>query len=64
MIHIKTKFERPSGELTERFSKLGSATVHEASGRKGAVDPAIKPIRRGLRLCGQPSPFNAPLETT
>jgi 4-hydroxy-4-methyl-2-oxoglutarate aldolase len=52
MIHIKTKFERPSKELTERFSKLGSATVHEASGRKGAVNPAIKPIRKGLRLCG------------
>jgi len=52
MIHIKTKIERPSKELTERFSKLGSATVHEASGRKGAVDPAIKPIRKGLRLCG------------
>ena len=52
MIHIKTKFERPAKELTERFSKLGSATVHEASGRKGAVNPAIKPIRKGLRLCG------------
>jgi 4-hydroxy-4-methyl-2-oxoglutarate aldolase len=52
MIHIRTKFERPSKELMERFSKLGSATVHEASGRKGAVDPAIKPIRRGLRVCG------------
>jgi 4-hydroxy-4-methyl-2-oxoglutarate aldolase len=52
MIHIKTKFERPSKELTERFSKLGSATVHEASGRKGAVNSAIKPIRKGLRLCG------------
>jgi len=52
MIHIKTKIERPSKELTERFSKLGSATVHEASGRKGAVNPAIKPIRKGVRLCG------------
>jgi 4-hydroxy-4-methyl-2-oxoglutarate aldolase len=52
MIHIKTKFERPSKELTERFSTLGSATVHEASGRKGAVNPAIKPIRKGVRLCG------------
>lgn len=52
MIHIRNKFERPSKELMERFSKLGSATVHEASGRKGAVDPAIKPIRRGLRVCG------------
>jgi 4-hydroxy-4-methyl-2-oxoglutarate aldolase len=45
MIHIKTKIERPSKELIERFRTLGAATVHEASGRKGAVDPAIKPIR-------------------
>ena len=52
MIHIKTKIERPSRELIEPFSKLGAATVHEASGRKGAVDPAIKSIRKGLRLCG------------
>jgi 4-hydroxy-4-methyl-2-oxoglutarate aldolase len=52
MIHIKTNFERPSKELTERFSKLGTATVHEASGRQGAVNPAIQPIRKGLRLCG------------
>ena len=52
MIHIKSKIERPSPRLIEPFSKLGAATVHEASGRKGAVDPAIKPIRKGLRLCG------------
>lgn len=52
MIHIKTRIERPASDLIERFGKLGSATVHEASGRKGAVDPAIKPIRNGLRLCG------------
>lgn len=52
MIHVRTKFERLSKELTDRFSKLGAATVHEASGRKGAVDPAIKPIRKGLRVCG------------
>jgi len=52
MIHIKTKIERPDHELIGRFNTLGAATVHEASGRRGAVDPAIKPIRRGLRLCG------------
>jgi 4-hydroxy-4-methyl-2-oxoglutarate aldolase len=52
MTHIRTKIERPSQELVDRFSKLGAATVHEASGRRGAVDPAIKPIRKGLRLCG------------
>lgn len=52
MIHVKTRIDRPPSELLDRFTKLGVATVHEASGRKGAVDPAIKPIRRGLRLCG------------
>jgi 4-hydroxy-4-methyl-2-oxoglutarate aldolase len=52
MGHIQTRFERTPSGLVEGFAKLGAATVHEASGRKGAVDPAIKPIRRGLRLCG------------
>jgi 4-hydroxy-4-methyl-2-oxoglutarate aldolase len=52
MVHIKTRIERPNADLLLRFKTLGSATVHEASGRKGAVDPAIKPIHPGLRLCG------------
>src|SRR5512147_2369750 len=52
MIHIKTKFERTSKGLIERFARVGTATVHEASGRKGAVDPGIKPISTGMRLCG------------
>jgi 4-hydroxy-4-methyl-2-oxoglutarate aldolase len=52
MIHIKTKIERPPADVIQHFRPLGSATVHEASGRKGAVDPAIRPIRKGLPLCG------------
>ncbi len=52
MIHITTRIERPSSSLLDRLGKLGAATLHEASGRKGAVDPAIKPVARGLRLCG------------
>ena len=52
MIHVITKIERPSKDVVEQFRRFGAATVHEASGRKGAVDPAIKPIRKGLRLCG------------
>lgn len=31
---------------------MASATIHEASGRKGYVDCAIKPINRGIRVCG------------
>ncbi len=52
MIHVISKIERPSKEAVEQFRHLGAATVHEASGRKGAVDSAIKPIAKGVRLCG------------
>ena len=52
MIHVINEIERPSREMVDRFRPIGSATVHEASGRKGAVSPAIKPIARGVRICG------------
>ena len=52
MIHVINKIERPSKDLIERFSKIGTATVHEASGQKGGVSPAIKPIAKGVRICG------------
>src|SRR4030042_2318722 len=47
-----TKIERPSKEVMDQFRNIGSATVHEASGRKGYVDCAIKPIAKGVRICG------------
>ena len=52
MIHVITHIERTPKELIDQFHGIGTATVHEASGRKGAVDCAIKPISRGVRLCG------------
>ena len=52
MIHVITHIERTPKELADQFRGIGTATVHEASGRKGAVDHAIKPISRGVRLCG------------
>ncbi len=52
MIHVISKIERPSKEIIDQFRMIGSATVHEASGRKGAVDAGIKPIARGVRICG------------
>jgi len=52
LIHVIHKIERPSEEVINQFRAIGSATVHEASGRKGAVHPTIKPIARGVRLCG------------
>ncbi len=52
MIHVITHIERTPKELIDQFRGIGTATVHEASGRKGAVDYAIKPISRGVMLCG------------
>ncbi|MDI7258966.1 MAG: 4-carboxy-4-hydroxy-2-oxoadipate aldolase/oxaloacetate decarboxylase [Thermodesulfobacteriota bacterium] len=52
MFHVNTKIERVSKELIENFRGIGTATVHEAFGRKGSIDWAIKPITRGVRLCG------------
>jgi 4-hydroxy-4-methyl-2-oxoglutarate aldolase len=52
VIHVINKIERPPRELIDQFRALGAATVHEASGKKGAVDPVIKPITRGVRICG------------
>jgi 4-hydroxy-4-methyl-2-oxoglutarate aldolase len=52
MSGIITKIERPGKDMIEQFREIGTATVHEASGRKGYVDHAIKPIAQGVRICG------------
>ena len=52
MIHVITKIQRPSPDIVKAFSGLASASIHEASGRKGYVDCAIKPINRGIKICG------------
>jgi 4-hydroxy-4-methyl-2-oxoglutarate aldolase len=49
---VITKIERPSKDLINQFRGIGTATVHEASGKKGAVDSIIRPITRGVRICG------------
>jgi len=38
--------------LLKKLSECSSATVHEALGRIGAVDCDIKPITRGMKVCG------------
>lgn len=52
MIHVINKIERPAREVIAQFSQMGSATVHEASGRKGYIDCGIKAIAPGTRVCG------------
>jgi 4-hydroxy-4-methyl-2-oxoglutarate aldolase len=52
MVHVIKNIRRPSAEIINGFSTLAAATIHEASGRKGYIDCAIKPIARGTRICG------------
>ncbi len=52
MAHVMTKIVRPAKELIDSYRGIGTATIHEASGKKGAVDFNIKPISRGVRICG------------
>ena len=52
MVHVFTQVPRPDRKLVEAFKDLGAATVYEASGQRGSVDPRIKPLARGIRLLG------------
>lgn len=52
MTHVFTQVPRPDRKLVEAFKDLGAATVYEAAGRTGSVDPRIKPLARGIRLLG------------
>lgn len=52
MVHVITKIQRPSPEIVEAFKEHASATIHEASGRKGYIASKIKPIANGVKVCG------------
>lgn len=49
---ITRDFTRPTPAQIEAFRTIGAATAHEAFGRQGAVDSAIKPIYPGIRVLG------------
>jgi 4-hydroxy-4-methyl-2-oxoglutarate aldolase len=42
----------PATGLVAEFARLGTATVHEAMGRSGAIDPTIAALWPGARVCG------------
>lgn len=52
MAHVTRNFERPSKRSIELMSQYSPATIHEAQGKRGALDYQIKPIKPGLKLCG------------
>lgn len=52
MAHVITQIQRPQEKLMAAFKDFGAATVYEAAGRIGSVDPSIKPLGRNMRLLG------------
>ena len=53
MINVKHYVPEVPSELIERISIHSAATIHEAMGRRGAMDARIKPIARGMHMCGR-----------
>jgi len=51
-LHVIKKISRPSRNLMKELSSFETATVHEASGGKGALSSDIKPVDPHMRLCG------------
>jgi 4-hydroxy-4-methyl-2-oxoglutarate aldolase len=49
---VVRSIDRPDAETCAALGELGTATVHEAIGRRGFVGPHIRPIQQGLRLAG------------
>lgn len=46
--------------LIDRAARLSSATMHEASGRKGALPGQLKPLDRTMRFAGRALPVRCP----
>lgn len=44
--------ERAPADIIARLAKSGVATVHEAFGQHGLMDPRIRPIQCGARIAG------------
>jgi 4-hydroxy-4-methyl-2-oxoglutarate aldolase len=52
MPHVIRQFERPASNLLAEIGKFAPATLHEAQGRRGALDSRLKPIFQGMRAAG------------
>ena len=52
MVHVTTKIERAAASDIARLGEFTSATIHEAQGRRGAIDSHIKPVDRDMSFIG------------
>ena len=61
MKHVAVKtITRTDADLAARLGAAGASTVHEAQGRTGLMDPALRPIYSGARIGGTAVTILAP----
>lgn len=49
---IVSEISRVDASLVDKFARFSAATVYEANGAEGLLDPEIKPIHPGMKVCG------------
>lgn len=49
---VKRTIERADPDVIAGLGKAGTATVHEAIGRRGYLGPELRPIQQGTRVAG------------
>ncbi|WP_327118645.1 4-carboxy-4-hydroxy-2-oxoadipate aldolase/oxaloacetate decarboxylase [Nocardia sp. NBC_01730] len=52
MVHVTTKIDRADPTRIDELGTFSAATIHEAQGRKGALESGIKPLDRDMSFCG------------
>jgi 4-hydroxy-4-methyl-2-oxoglutarate aldolase len=52
MNHVVRNFEKPSQGIVPAFAELSTASIYEAAGQSGMMDPAIRAIYPAARICG------------
>lgn len=57
---VKERIERTDLAIVGELGRLGVATVHEAQGRKGYLDPYMRPIYAGARIAGNAVTVSVP----
>jgi 4-hydroxy-4-methyl-2-oxoglutarate aldolase len=53
----EARFARVAPDIVDAYLGIGAATAHEAQGRTGALSATLKPLQRGMRLCGPAYPL-------